>query len=377
MSVVPTSTLPKCTRTVVMDMLFLRKYKLSYSQMMVLYYLLLLKNWVTFSEDNHYVIMSTKIEKDLKLHPKTIEASITKLKKLELISIKRVKVKKWNSQKTYRAIGITPLGKEFNLSHYKENQYQHSIELEKENEEFRVENDNVHSQNMKLESENQDLELKNQILNITLEKDEEINRASIEALTNMQELEEKLLELEKENQALKEKIEIQENQNSTPKEETEKNINIFRKKIIRQYAQSGKAICNAVKNQDSWLTETNFHINSYSRLSIYLPSGELKQIAEPKKIDNFWKWLFYHQKRIGKLLDTNQKADISTLHKYQGETINLNNKPYKIHKLTPVIAGVKVTISDKNGNLTRLGNSYGSEVIDVEKCREFFELNRV
>ncbi len=377
MSVVPTSTLPKCTRTVVMDMLFLRKYKLSYSQMMVLYYLLLLKNWVTFSEDNHYVIMSTKIEKDLKLHPKTIEASITKLKKLELISIKRVKVKKWNSQKTYRAIGITPLGKEFNLSHYKENQYQHSIELEKENEEFRVENDNVHSQNMKLESENQDLELKNQILNITLEKDEEINRASIEALTNMQELEEKLLELEKENQALKEKIEIQENQNSTPKEETEKNINIFRKKIIRQYAQSGKAICNAVKNQDSWLTETNFHINSYSRLSIYLPSGELKQIAEPKKIDNFWKWLFYHQKRIGKLLDTNQKADISTLHKYQGETISLNNKPYKIHKLTPVIAGVKVTISDKNGNLTRLGNSYGSEVIDVEKCREFFELNRV
>lgn len=377
MSVVPTSTLPKCTRTVVMDMLFLRKYKLSYSQMMVLYYLLLLKNWVTFSEDNHYVIMSTKIEKDLKLHPKTIEASITKLKKLELISIKRVKVKKWNSQKTYRAIGITPLGKEFNLSHYKENQYQHSVELEKENEEFRVENDNVHSQNMKLESENQDLELKNQILNITLEKDEEINRASIEALTNMQELEEKLLELEKENQALKEKIEIQENQNSTPKEETEKNINIFRKKIIRQYAQSGKAICNAVKNQDSWLTETNFHINSYSRLSIYLPSGELKQIAEPKKIDNFWKWLFYHQKRIGKLLDTNQKADISTLHKYQGETINLNNKPYKIHKLTPVIAGVKVTISDKNGNLTRLGNSYGSEVIDVEKCREFFELNRV
>jgi hypothetical protein len=360
-----------------MDMLFLRKYKLSYSQMMVLYYLLLLKNWVTFSEDNHYVIMSTKIEKDLKLHPKTIEASITKLKKLELISIKRVKVKEWNSQKTYRAIGITPLGKEFNLSHYKENQYQHSIELEKENEEFRVENDNVHSQNMKLESENQDLELKNQILNITLEKDEEINRASIEALTNMQELEEKLLELEKENQALKKKIEIQENQNSTPKEETEKNINIFRKKIIRQYAQSGKAICNAVKNQDSWLTETNFHINSYSRLSIYLPSGELKQIAEPKKIDNFWKWLFYHQKRIGKLLDTNQKADISTLHKYQGETINLNNKPYKIHKLTPVIAGVKVTISDKNGNLTRLGNSYGSEVIDVEKCREFFELNRV
>jgi hypothetical protein len=360
-----------------MDMLFLRKYKLSYSQMMVLYYLLLLKNWVTFSEDNHYVIMSTKIEKDLKLHPKTIEASITKLKKLELISIKRVKVKKWNSQKTYRAIGITPLGKEFNLSHYKENQYQHSIELEKENEEFRVENDNVHSQNMKLESENQDLELKNQILNITLEKDEEINKASIEALTNMQELEEKLLELEKENQALKEKIEIQENQNSTPKEETEKNINIFRKKIIRQYAQSGKAICNAVKNQDSWLTETNFHINSYSRLSIYLPSGELKQIAEPKKIDNFWKWLFYHQKRIGKLLDTNQKADISTLHKYQGETINLNNKPYKIHKLTPVIAGVKVTISDKNGNLTRLGNGYGSEVIDVEKCREFFELNRV
>jgi len=143
MSVVP-KKLPKCTRTIVLDSLFMRKYLLSYSQMAVMYYLLLLKNWVTFKEDGFYVVLSKKIEKDLKFHPKTVEASITKLKRLNLIQTKRLIVNEWSTHKTFRAIGITELGKEYNLSHYKEDHYQHALELEKENEVFRVENDEVH-----------------------------------------------------------------------------------------------------------------------------------------------------------------------------------------------------------------------------------------
>jgi hypothetical protein len=118
MSVVPSSTLPKCTRTAVIDLLFMRKYELSKTETIILYYCLLLKIWVKYREGEFCLILSSKIEKDLNMHTKTVEASITKLKKLNLIETKRMKVKEWHDTKTYRGIAVTSLGKEYNLSHY-------------------------------------------------------------------------------------------------------------------------------------------------------------------------------------------------------------------------------------------------------------------
>jgi hypothetical protein len=364
-----------------MDMLFLRDKKLSYSQMIVLYYLMLLKNWVKYSEDEHYVILSTKIEKDLKLHPKTIEASITKLKKLQLITIKRIVVDKWDGPKKFRAIAITPIGKEFNMGYVKESEHQNSVELAKENEEFRVENDSVNSKNLELEIKNSDLEFKNKALELMLEADRDRDKLLIEgaeAIERVKEIQKEQIILKREYQILQEELNMKEveekDKKSKSAEKQEKDMDTFRKKITKEHAQSGKAICNAVQNQDNWSAETKFHINSYNRLSIYLPNGEAKQISDPKQVDFFWVWLFFHQHRVKNLLNTNIKANISSLRKFEGKPLKINNQIVTVYRLDPLIAGVKVTLLDREGKLTTMGNGYGSKIIDVERCKKFFDL---
>ena len=164
---------------------------------------------------------------------------------------------------------------------------------------------------------------------------------------------------------------MQENRENSSSQKIEEDIDTFRKKTIKEYAESGKAFCNAVKNNDKWLIDTSFYINSYSRLSIYLSNGESKQIAEPKKIENFWKWLFYHQHRVGKLVKTKQKANISTLIPLKGSVITMNQTSFKIYDLEAVLGGVKVTLLNTKGKLVLMGNGFGSDVIDVVRFEKF------
>ena len=58
MSIVPTTTLPQCTRTAVIDLLFMRKYALTHTQMLVMYHMLMLKNWAKEADDEFYIILS-------------------------------------------------------------------------------------------------------------------------------------------------------------------------------------------------------------------------------------------------------------------------------------------------------------------------------
>ena len=349
MSAVPI-TLPKCTRTVVLDLLFKRKHNLSQTEATLMYYLILLKTWVKYQEDEHYVILSSKIEKDLKLHPKTVEASLTKLKKLNLITSKRVVVEDWNPNRTYRAIGITELGKEYNLSHYKPNQTQKISELTNENKE---------------------LELKLKALEINKKSDERLTIESIEAIDRAKKLEEKYLELEEKYKKLKKQVDIAENNSNNPTEEKqrEEDIKKFRDKIIKEFARSGKPICNALKNPDNWAVGTKFYINGYSRLTMYTSEGKSIQLSDPKKINNFWEWLFEHQHRVGTLLDENRVADISALIAFIGAFIFLKGKRYKIDSFVPVVGGVKVILADDFGVLAKMGNSYGGDVFDVQRAR--------
>jgi len=283
MSVTPNNTLPQRTRTAVIDLLFKEKYQLTQTQMLVMYYLLMLKNWVPFVDDGFYIIMSYKIEQDLKLHPKTIEASLTKLKKLNLIETKRCVVEEWNKDKTYRGIRATKLGKEYNLSYYKEEEYQYTVELEKENQELKVQIEQINQQKSYWE-------LKEKALIMQLDADEELKQSALENIEKYQKLEEKYIALEIEIQQLK-----REKKPQTPKERKQetKDIDKFRKKIIKEFAQSGKPICNCVNNQDNWASKTSFYINSYNRLTIVLPDGTFQQISNPKQIENFWIWLYF------------------------------------------------------------------------------------
>ena len=69
--------LPKCTRTTVIDHIFKRKYGLTLTQTIIMSYLLMLKNWSIFI-DGYYILTTTKIENDLVLGTKTVEASFTR-----------------------------------------------------------------------------------------------------------------------------------------------------------------------------------------------------------------------------------------------------------------------------------------------------------
>jgi len=365
MSVTPNNTLPKRTRTAVIDLLFKEKYQLTQTQMLVMYYLLMLKNWVSFIDDGFYVILSSKIEQDLQLHPKTVEASLTKLKKLNLIETKRCVVEEWNRYKTYRGIKITQLGKEYNLSYYKEEEYQYAVELKKQNQELKAQIEQINQQK-------NDWELKEKALIMQLGADEKLKQSALENIEKYQKLEEKYIALEIEIQQLK-----REKESKTPKEikQETKDIDKFRKKIIKEFSQSGKPICNCVNNEDNWSSETTFYINSYNRLSIILADGTFQQISNPKQIENFWRWLFFHQHRVGDIINITQTADISSLIIFIGTFILINQEVYEIKKLQPVIGGIKVTIANSNGELIQVGNGFGNNTIDVNRCKEFFENN--
>jgi hypothetical protein len=88
--------------------------------------------------DGYFVILTSKIRNDLLLGEKTIEASITKLKKLGLIETTLVKVPEWTSNENFRGVKITELGKEYSLSHYKPELKEEMAELQKRNQELRA-----------------------------------------------------------------------------------------------------------------------------------------------------------------------------------------------------------------------------------------------
>jgi hypothetical protein len=108
-----------CTRTLVKDFIFQRKYNLSDTQTMFVSYLTLLPNWAMERGDGYFVLLTSKIENDLKWGIKTIEATLNVLKKLGLIETMLVKVPLWDTDKNFRAIRLTEKGQEYNLAYLK------------------------------------------------------------------------------------------------------------------------------------------------------------------------------------------------------------------------------------------------------------------
>ena len=102
-----------CTRTLVKDLVFQRKYNLTSTQTDIMSYLINLPYWAK-KIGEYSLILTKKIMSDLKLGLKTVEASFTKLKKLKLIEIVKVKVKEWGIGKNFRGIKISVRGLEYN-----------------------------------------------------------------------------------------------------------------------------------------------------------------------------------------------------------------------------------------------------------------------
>ncbi|MCK4440913.1 MAG: hypothetical protein KAU90_02835, partial [Sulfurovaceae bacterium] len=245
---------------------------------------------------------------------------------------------------------------------YKPKVHQEISDLKKENEEFRI-------QQEELEERNRDLELKYKAMELTIKSSEDLNQKAIEALEAQKLKDEQIALLEKELKETKKKLEMvikdSKENNQTPKEKN-RDLKKFIDKTIKEYAKTGKAISNCVFNKDKWAKKTQFYINSYNKLSIYTETGNFIQIAEPKKIDNFWKWLFVHQHRVGVVLDTQKSADISSILPFLGESIIINENLYKIHQINAVVGGVKIELENKEGKIITLNNGFSSDIIDVK-----------
>jgi len=358
MSILTPKPYQKFNYTTVIDRKFRIAHELTQTQTEVIAYLVMItQSWKNIKViDGYVVILTSKIKNDLLLKEKTIEASLSKLKKLELIETKLVKVPEWSSNKNFRGVKITELGQTYSLSHYKPKLKQELNELKEKHK---------------------DLELKYDAMIIQSKGNENLNQKAIEALSIKDEQNEKILLLEDELQKTNKKLEIsmeKENQNSTTKEEQEKDLEDFREKIVKKYAKTGEVICNCVLNQDSWAKDVQFYINSYHKLSIYTKEGVFKQISEPKQVANFWAWLFIHQHRVAKLLDTKNIPNISNLLKFEGQSVVINKNIYKIHKLTPIIGGVNVHLEVKDGNIQIMKNVFGSEIMDIEKFENWMKV---
>ena len=341
----------------VLDREFRLKYNLTYAQTEIIAYLvMIIQSWKEIIViDGYFVILTSKIKNDLLLGEKTIEASITKLKKLGLIETTLVKVPQWKSNENFRGVKITELGKEYSLSHYKP----------KLKEEVK-----------KLEERNRELEFKYEALLLQDKAEENMHKKAIEVLTRESQKDEEIMLLKQEVKELKKKLEVKmekESEKDVSKEKKEKNLEDFRKKITSKFAKSGEPICNAVLNRDGWGKDIKFYVNSYNKVSIYTLKGEFIQIIEPKKIEGFWSWLFAHQHRVGNLLDTKTPPNISHLLKYIGKSIVINKTIFKIYNIEPVIGGLKVKLENKDGQIIRVNSEFASEIIDIKRFEDWVE----
>jgi len=111
----------------------------------------------------------------------------------------------------------------------------------------------------------------------------------------------------------------------------------------------------------------------YNRLIIYLPNGEAKQLIEPKKIDNFWSWLFAHPDRVGVKINTKKVANIASLTPFLGAKVALNEEVLTVDSLIPVIGGVNVILKNSQEELIYLRNAFEHKRIDVQNCLIWFE----
>jgi len=61
----------------------------------------------------------------------------------------------------------------------------------------------------------------------------------------------------------------------------------LKKTVTKKFGESLEPICNGVDNQDHWLKETTFYINSYRQLAIITPTGQHKQLQDPLRDSSF------------------------------------------------------------------------------------------
>jgi hypothetical protein len=302
----------------VKDFTFKEKFNLTHTQTDIMSYLVNLSSWAYTEGSGYYLAVTNKIMMDLDLQTKTVEASILKLKKLKLISVKCMLVKEWSTQVKHRYVAITSKGKTYQSVLYPS----------------------------KDEKKLNDLEEENRLL-----------KEKIKALE-----EGKVPKEPKEPKKVKVK----------PKSEFE-NITQLRVFVTKKYAKNQEFICNHVKG---YLPETAFYINNYNKLALITPDKNCIQIDNLEDSNNFWKFLFENQKSIGKIHKKRAKVDISPLLKFIGEDFTLNDGAIcTVKEIIPSKEGVEIYLMQANKGLLRLVPRRINQLYSVKEAMEIFENN--
>ena len=313
--------LPKRTRVLVKDILFQEKYRLTHTQMDIMAYIINALMW-SLKVGAFFPLTNKKFHEDLpQISEKTLEESLRALKAMELIEVQMISVPQWNNAYV-RGIAILPKGLEYN-THYYQAKEQTVI-------------NNLNEQ--------------------VLTKDQEIR-----------ELKEQLKALEateRDNKIVEEAIE---KDNVTDYDDLE--FTSLVKTVSKEFGATSQPICNGVKG---WKKETQFYINSYNKLTILSPSGEVVQLKNPLEISDFWNYLSKNRHQIGKVIDFTKQLDIEELNKrYVNMEIVIQEEIFKIHKIEKFKEGVQVAIkSSDNEKIAMLSKEGKAIVFGLEECEK-------
>jgi hypothetical protein len=313
--------LPKRTIVLVKDILFQEKYRLTHTQVDIMAYIINALTWTT-KVGAFFPLTNKKFHEDLpQISEKTLEESLRVLKAMELIEVQMITVPDWGNAYV-RGISILPKGLEYNSSFYQAKEKEIIANLKEQ----------MFSQKQEI------TELREQLKNI-----------------DVLETEEKIVEeaIEKDDGINYEDLDFKE----------------LIKTVTKEFGSTSEAICNGVKG---WQKETEFYINSYNKLTILSPTGQVVQLKNPIEIGDFWKYLDEHKHQIGKVIDFSKELDVNELNKrYSGMDMVLKGTKFKVYKIEVFKDGVKVSMQNSdNGNIAMLSKEGEAIVFGFEECEK-------
>ena len=327
MSKIP-QNLPKRTRVLVKDILFQEKYRLTHTQVDIMAYIVNALTWST-KVGAFFPVTNKKFHEDLpQISEKTLEESLRVLKAMELIEVQMISVPKWNNAYV-RGIAVLPKGLEYNARYYQAKEQEIIDTLKEQMLTQKQEISELKEQLKHLEA----TETTSKIVEESIEKDEGTQYDDLEFTSLV-------------------------------------------KTVTKAFGASSEPICNGVKG---WKKETQFYINSYNKLTILSPTGEVAQLKNPIEIGDFWKYLFKNKHQIGKVIDFTKKLDIDELNtRYVKMEIVLKESKFKVHKIEKLKEGVQVLIQSSETNKISILSKHGKAIVfKLEECEKvLLELRR-
>ena len=141
------------------------------------------------------------------------------------------------------------------------------------------------------------------------------------------------------------------------------------KTVTKEFGTTSEPICNGVKG---WKKETEFYINSYNKLTILSPTGQVVQLKNPIEIGDFWKYISENRHQIGQVIDFTKKLDVDELNRrYYEMDIILKDSKFKVHKIEKVKDGVEVSMQNsESGNIAMLSRDGEAIIFGVEECEK-------